>query len=73
MQSAGTGDDRSRDGRKDYTDKSDPIRDYDCIWCMAAFQCARRRQSRSTSQTRSIMKGQQLHLPKHESALTHSK
>jgi NAD-dependent dihydropyrimidine dehydrogenase PreA subunit len=33
--SAGTGDDRSRDGRKDYTDKSDPIRDYDCIWCMA--------------------------------------
>jgi NAD-dependent dihydropyrimidine dehydrogenase PreA subunit len=34
-ENAGTGDDRSRDGRKDYTDKSDPIRDYDCIWCMA--------------------------------------
>lgn len=33
--SAGTGDDREKDGRKDYTDKSDPIREHDCIWCMA--------------------------------------
>ena len=34
--SAGVGDDdRSRDGRKDYSDKSDPIREHDCIWCMA--------------------------------------
>ena len=33
--SAGTGEDHSRDGRKDYTDKSDPIREHDCIWCMA--------------------------------------
>jgi NAD-dependent dihydropyrimidine dehydrogenase PreA subunit len=22
-------------GRKDYTDKSDPVREHDCIWCMA--------------------------------------
>jgi ferredoxin len=33
--SAGTGEDHDRDGRKDYTDKSDPIRELDCIWCMA--------------------------------------
>jgi NAD-dependent dihydropyrimidine dehydrogenase PreA subunit len=33
--SAGTGEDHDRDGRKDYTDKSDPIREHDCIWCMA--------------------------------------
>ena len=23
------------EGRKDYTDKSDPVRENDCIWCMA--------------------------------------
>ena len=33
--SAGTGDNENRDGRLDYTDKSDPIREHDCIWCMA--------------------------------------
>ena len=31
----GTGENSLRDGRKDYTDKSDPIREHDCIWCMA--------------------------------------
>lgn len=31
----GTGDDHTKEGRKDYTDKSDPIREHDCIWCMA--------------------------------------
>ncbi|MGA7370510.1 MAG: hypothetical protein WBX01_15375 [Nitrososphaeraceae archaeon] len=29
------GGDRDREGRRDYTDKSDPIIEYDCIWCMA--------------------------------------
>ena len=24
-----------KEGRVDYTDKSDPIREQDCIWCMA--------------------------------------
>jgi NAD-dependent dihydropyrimidine dehydrogenase PreA subunit len=33
--SAGEGENSLRDGRKDYTDKSDPIREHDCIWCMA--------------------------------------
>ncbi len=33
--SEGIGDNRNREGRKDYTDKSDPIRERDCIWCMA--------------------------------------
>lgn len=33
--SAGTGQDHEREGRVDYTDKSDPIREHDCIWCMA--------------------------------------
>lgn len=31
----GKGEDSNKDGRKDYTDKSDPIREHDCIWCMA--------------------------------------
>ena len=33
--SAGTGQDHEKDGRVDYSDKSDPIREHDCIWCMA--------------------------------------
>jgi NAD-dependent dihydropyrimidine dehydrogenase PreA subunit len=33
--SAGTGENHDREGRKDYTDKSDPVREHDCIWCMA--------------------------------------
>lgn len=32
--SAGTGS-MVKEERKDYTDKSDPIREHDCIWCMA--------------------------------------
>jgi NAD-dependent dihydropyrimidine dehydrogenase PreA subunit len=32
--SEGTGS-TEKDERKDYTDKSDPIREHDCIWCMA--------------------------------------
>ena len=24
-----------KEERKDYTDKADPIREHDCIWCMA--------------------------------------
>ena len=31
---AGTGSD-VKDDRKDLTDKADPIREHDCIWCMA--------------------------------------
>ncbi len=33
--SEGTGDDHNREGRRDYTDKPDPIREKACIWCMA--------------------------------------
>ena len=33
--SAGIGENQDRDGRKDYTDKSDPVREHDCIWWMA--------------------------------------
>ncbi len=33
--SSGTGENSKKEGRKDYTDKSDPIREHDCIWCMA--------------------------------------
>jgi NAD-dependent dihydropyrimidine dehydrogenase PreA subunit len=33
--SEGTGENNLRDGRRDYTDKSDPVREHDCIWCMA--------------------------------------
>ncbi len=31
---AGTGS-SEKETRKDYTDKADPIREHDCIWCMA--------------------------------------
>ena len=31
---AGTGS-SEKEGRKDLTDKADPIREHDCIWCMA--------------------------------------
>lgn len=33
--SSGTGVDHDKEGRRDYTDKSEPIREHDCIWCMA--------------------------------------
>ena len=33
--SSGTGESHQKEGRKDYTDKSEPIREHDCIWCMA--------------------------------------
>lgn len=33
--SEGTGENSLRVGRIDYTDKSDPIQDHDCTWCMA--------------------------------------
>ena len=33
--SEGIGENHDREGRKDYTDKSDPVRESDCIWCMA--------------------------------------
>ena len=33
--SAGIGENHDREGRKDYTDKSDQVREHDCIWCMA--------------------------------------
>ena len=32
--SSGTGS-SVKEERKDYTDKADPIREHDCIWCMA--------------------------------------
>ena len=32
--SAGTGS-TVKEERKDYTDKADPVREHDCIWCMA--------------------------------------
>ncbi|MPZ08336.1 MAG: 4Fe-4S dicluster domain-containing protein [Nitrososphaeraceae archaeon] len=31
----GIGENSMKDVRKDFTDKSDPIREHDCIWCMA--------------------------------------
>jgi NAD-dependent dihydropyrimidine dehydrogenase PreA subunit len=33
--SAGTGENHDREGRKDYTDKSHPVGEHDCIWRMA--------------------------------------
>ena len=32
---AGIGENHEREGGKEYTDKSYPIRENDCIWCMA--------------------------------------
>lgn len=45
---AGTGQDQERDGRVDYTDKSDAIREQDCIWCMV---CGEEIKGKITSQT----------------------
>ena len=28
-----------KDQRTDYTDKVDPVREHDCIWCMACVNC----------------------------------
>jgi formate hydrogenlyase subunit 6/NADH:ubiquinone oxidoreductase subunit I len=33
--SGGIGENHDREGRKDYSDKSDPVREHDYIWCMA--------------------------------------
>jgi NAD-dependent dihydropyrimidine dehydrogenase PreA subunit len=33
--SAGIGENHDQERRKDYTDKSDPVKEHDCIWCMA--------------------------------------
>ena len=33
--STGIGENQDREGRKDYTDKSDPVIENVCIWCMA--------------------------------------
>lgn len=33
--SVGIGENHDKEGRKDYSDKSDPVREHDCIWCMA--------------------------------------
>ena len=33
--SAGSGEDHERERRVDFTDKSDPIREHDCIWRLA--------------------------------------
>ena len=33
--SAAIGENHDREGRIDYTDKSDPLSEHDCIWCMA--------------------------------------
>jgi formate hydrogenlyase subunit 6/NADH:ubiquinone oxidoreductase subunit I len=35
--SAGKGENHDREKRKDYADKSDPVRKHDCIWCMACL------------------------------------
>ena len=57
--SAGSGENRDQEGRKDYTDKSDPIRERDCIWCMACV---------SVCPTQSI-KVEQSNIAFHEQAL----
>ena len=54
---AGTGSD-VKDERKDLTDKADPIREHDCIWCMACVSVC----------TPAAIKVDQSNLEKHESA-----
>ena len=54
---AGTGSD-IKDERKDLTDKADPIREHDCIWCMACV---------SICPTQAI-KVDQINVENHESA-----
>jgi NAD-dependent dihydropyrimidine dehydrogenase PreA subunit len=54
---AGTGSD-IKDERKDLTDKADPIREHDCIWCMACVSVC----------PPAAIKVDQSNLEKHESA-----
>lgn len=44
--SAGTGEDHAREGRVDYTDKSDLIREHDCYSVWPVFQYVLHKQSR---------------------------
>ncbi|MDN5846643.1 MAG: ferredoxin family protein [Candidatus Nitrosocosmicus sp.] len=57
--SEGIGENSNRDGRKDFTDKSDPIREQSCIWCMACV---------TVCPTQSI-KVDEANLPVHEEML----
>ena len=54
---AGTGSD-VKDERKDLTDKADPIREHDCIWCMACVSVC----------PPAAIKVDQANVEKHESA-----
>jgi len=54
---AGTGSD-VKDERKDLTDKADPIREHDCIWCMACV----------SESIPAAIKVDQSNVEKHESA-----
>jgi NAD-dependent dihydropyrimidine dehydrogenase PreA subunit len=54
---AGTGSD-IKDERKDLTDKADPIREHDCIWCMACVSVC----------PPQAIKVDQINVEKHESA-----
>jgi len=54
---AGTGSD-VKDERKDLTDKADPIREHDCIWCMACVSVC----------PPQAIKVDQINVEKHESA-----
>ena len=55
---AGTGSD-VKDERKDLTDKADPIREHDCIWCMACVSVC----------PPAAIKVDQSNVEKHESAV----
>jgi NAD-dependent dihydropyrimidine dehydrogenase PreA subunit len=57
--SGDNGENYEREGRKDYSDKSDPIREQDCIWYMTSISVCPSQAIKVISLTLNIMKENQ--------------
>ena len=62
--SAGTGS-TVKEERKDYTDKADPIREHDCIWCMACVSVCPPQAVKVDQSSLEFHERQQVHSTRH--------
>ncbi len=60
-----------KEERKDYTDKADPIREHDCIWCMACVSVCPPQAIKVDQAAQEFMKKQQEHLMKNYQKVVH--
>ena len=60
-----------KEERKDYTDKADPIREHDCIWCMACVSVCPPQAIKVDQSTKNIMKKPQEHSTKNYQKVVH--